>query len=60
MTHHNLKESMLGDLYEYSMGDVAEKLFMHINTVTNLERSAIAKFKANLEARGITIEDLLI
>lgn len=60
MSKHNLKEAMLGELYEYSLTDVAEKLFMHINTVSNLERSAIAKFKAEFEARGYTLEDLLI
>lgn len=59
MSNHSLKESMLGELYEYSLGDIAEKLFMHINTASNLERSAIAKFKAGLEARGITVMDLL-
>jgi DNA-binding CsgD family transcriptional regulator len=51
---------MLGDYYEYSLPDIAEKLFMHPNTASNLERSAIAKFKAGLEARGYTLEDLLI
>ena len=59
MSKHNQKEAMLGELYEYSLGDVAEKLFMHINTASNLERSAIAKFKAGLEARGLTVMDLL-
>lgn len=59
MSKHNQKEAMLGELYEYSLGDVAEKLFMHINTASNLERSAIAKFKAGLEARGYSIQDLL-
>lgn len=59
MSNHSLKESMLGELYEYSLGDIAEKLFMHVNTASNLERSAIAKFKAGLEARGITVMDLL-
>lgn len=59
MSNHNLKEKMLGDYYEYSLPDIAEKLFMHTNTASNLERSAIAKFKAGLEARGYTIWDLL-
>ena len=60
MSNHNLKEAMLGDLYEYSLTDIAEKLFMHINTASTLERKAIANFKAGLEARGYTLEDLLI
>lgn len=50
---------MLGEYYEYSLGDIADKLYMHINTASNLERSAIAKFKAGLEAKGITVMDLL-
>lgn len=59
MSNHNLKEKMLGQYHEYSLGDVAEKLFMHVNTAANLERSAIAKFKAELQARGFTVMDLL-
>ena len=59
MNNHNLKEKMLGEFYEYSLGDIADKLYMHINTASNLERSAIAKFKAGLEARGLTVMDLL-
>ena len=59
MSKHNQKEAMLSEYHEYSLGDVAEKLFMHINTAANLERSAIAKFKAELEARGLTVMDLL-
>ena len=59
MNKHNLKEAMLGEFYEYSLPDIAEKLFMHPNTASNLERSAIAKFKSELEARGISVMDLL-
>lgn len=59
MSNHNLKESMLGEFYEYSLPDIAEKLYMHPNTASNLERSAIAKFKQGLEARGYSIWDLL-
>ena len=59
MDNHNLKDAMLGEYYDYSLGDIADKLYMHINTASNLERSAIAKFKAGLEARGITVMDLL-
>ena len=59
MDNHNLKEKMLGEFYEYSLGDIADKLYMHINTASNLERSAIAKFKAGLADRGITVMDLL-
>jgi DNA-binding CsgD family transcriptional regulator len=59
MENHNLKEKMLGEYYEYSLPDIAEKLFMHVNTASNLERSAIAKFKTELQARGLTVMDLL-
>ena len=59
MSKHNQKEAMLGELYEYSLGDVAEKLFMHINTASNLERSGIIKIKQALLAKNINIKDLL-
>lgn len=59
MSNHNLKEKMLGQYHEYSLGDVAEKLFMHVNTASNLERSAIAKFKNTLQTKNINIKDLL-
>lgn len=59
MNNHNLKEKMLGAYYEYSIGDIAEKLFMAQSTATILEKKAIANFKAGLEARGYTIKDLL-
>lgn len=57
--HHNLKESMLGEFYEYSLPDIAEKLYMHPNTASNLERSAILKFKAEFEAKGYKLTEVL-
>jgi hypothetical protein len=60
MSNHNLKEKMLGEYYEYSLPDIAEKLFMAVNTASAIEKRAIANFKAGLEARGYTLEDLLI
>jgi hypothetical protein len=60
MANHNLKEKMLGEYYEYSLPDIAEKLFMAVNTASAVEKRAIANFKAGLEARGYTIGDLLI
>ena len=59
MSKHNQKEAMLGELYEYSLSDIAEKLFMHINTASNLERSGIIKIKQALLAKNINIKDLL-
>lgn len=50
---------MLNDCYEYSLNDIAEKIFLSVNTVSTLERKAIANFKAGLELRGYTIKDLL-
>ena len=57
--NHNLKEKMLPDCYEYSLADIADKLFMHINTVRRVEKEAIAKFKAGMEERGDAVKDLV-
>ena len=59
MSKHSLKESMLGEFYEYSLPDIADKLFMHVNTASNLERSAIIKFKAEFEAKGYKLTEVL-
>lgn len=59
MSNHNLKEAMLGEFYEYSLPDIAEALFMHINTASNLERSAIIKFKAQFETKGYKLSEVL-
>ncbi len=57
--NHNLKEKMLGEYYEYSQTDIAEKLFMAVGTVASLEKKAIDKFKLELARRGYNINDLL-
>lgn len=57
--NHNLKETMLPDLYEYSLADIADKLFMHINTVRRVEKEAITKFKAGMEERGYVVKDFV-
>lgn len=57
--NHNLKESMLNDCYEYSLNDIAEKIFLSVNTVAATEKIAMEKFKQGLSAKGITIKDLL-
>ena len=59
MSKHNQKEAMLHEFYEYSLGDVAEKLFMHINTAANLEKSGIIKIKQALLDKNINVKDLL-
>jgi hypothetical protein len=57
--NHNLKEVMLPDCYEYSLADVAEKTFMHINTARRLEKSAIENFKQIFAERGLSVKDFL-
>jgi DNA-directed RNA polymerase specialized sigma24 family protein len=42
-----------------SQAEVAEKMFICKNTVMNVEKRAMEKFKKGLEERGIKIEDLL-
>ena len=51
--------SQLQDQYEMSQAEVAEKMFLCKNTVMNVEKRAIEKFKKELEKRGISIKDLL-
>lgn len=57
--NHNLKEKMLGDSYEYSQTDIAEKMFLAVGTVASTEKRAIEKFKQGLAERGIGVRDLL-
>ena len=45
--------------FEMSHADIAEKLFLHKNTVPIVEKRAIEKFKQMLKEKGIEIEDLL-
>jgi hypothetical protein len=59
MNNHNLKEKTLDPNYEYSLPDIAEKLYMSVNTASSLEKKAIINFKIELLARGYTIKDLL-
>ena len=49
----------LEEEYVMSQKDVAEKMFLHINTVGNIEKRAIQKFKEKLAERNLTINDLL-
>jgi DNA-directed RNA polymerase specialized sigma24 family protein len=57
--NHNLKEKMLPECYEYSQKDVAEKMFLSVNTVASTEKRAIEKFKQLMLYKGITLKDLL-
>lgn len=49
----------LSDDYQMSQNDVAEKMFLHKNTIGCIERRAIEKFKRELSRRGLTLDDLL-
>jgi predicted DNA-binding protein (UPF0251 family) len=49
----------LQDQYEMSQAEVAEKMFLAKNTILNVERRAMEKFRKILEERGITLQDLL-
>ena len=49
----------LNEKYVMSQAEVAEKMFICKNTVMNVEKRAMEKFKKGLEERGIKIEDLL-
>jgi len=52
--------SQLKDQYEMSQAEVAEKMFLCKNTVTNVEKRALEKFKKLLAERGISAEDILV
>jgi DNA-directed RNA polymerase specialized sigma24 family protein len=56
---HAIKEAVLDNCYEYSQKDVAEKLFLAVNTVASTEKRAIEKFKQALADRGFDVKDLL-
>lgn len=58
--NHNLKEKMLSKDYEYSMTDVAEKLFLDVRTIASTEKRAIEKFKQKLSNLNINVKDLLL
>jgi DNA-directed RNA polymerase specialized sigma24 family protein len=49
----------LSESYVMSQAEVADKMFLCKNTVMNVEKRAMEKFKKRLEERGIKIEDLL-
>jgi hypothetical protein len=45
--------------YVMSQSEVAEKMDLCKNTVMNIEKKAMEKFRKGLADRGIKIEDLL-
>lgn len=57
--NHNLKEVMLSDNYEYSQKDIAEKMFLAVNTIASTEKRAMENFRKELSNRGIKLQDLL-
>lgn len=45
--------------YHMSQAEVAEKLFLHKNSILEIEQRALAKMRKMFEERGITMDDLL-
>ena len=45
--------------YAMSQAEVAEKLFLHKNSILDIERRALAKLRVVMEQRGFKLEDLL-
>jgi transcriptional regulator len=56
---HAMKEMALSDKYEYSQKNIAEKMFLAVNTVASIEKRAIENFKKALADKGISVRDLL-
>jgi DNA-directed RNA polymerase specialized sigma24 family protein len=52
--------NQLKDQYEMSQAEVAEKMFLCKNTVMNVEKRALEKFRKLLEERGISAKDILV
>ena len=55
----NPPKTNLGDDFMMSHSDIAEKLFLHRNTVPMIEKRAMEKFKQKLAEKGVDIKDLL-
>jgi len=49
----------LGEDYLMSQNEIADKLFLHKNTIGCIEKRAMEKFKRELSRRGLTLNDLL-
>jgi DNA-directed RNA polymerase specialized sigma24 family protein len=54
MSFGQLKED-----YEMSQMEIAEKLFLNVQTVRSIEKQAIEKFKKGLAERGVELKDVL-
>jgi len=46
------------DGFEMSQADIAEKLFLHVNTVGTTEKRALEKVKQLLAERNITAQNI--
>lgn len=44
--------------YHMSQAEVAEKLFLHKNSILDIERRALEKMRKMFDERGITYADL--
>jgi hypothetical protein len=51
--------SQLDDDYEMSQAAIAEKMFLHPNTIGNIEKRAIESLKQAFRNRNIDPKDLL-
>jgi len=51
--------SQLDDDYEMSQAAIAEKMFLHPNTIGNIEKRAIESLKQAFRNRNIEPKDLL-
>lgn len=59
MKKKKIHAGALGDNYEYSQANIAEKMFLDTKTVASTEKRAIEKFKQLLADRNINVKDLL-
>lgn len=49
----------VGNEYNMTHAEIAEKLFLHKNTSLEIEQRALAKMRKMFEERGITLQDLV-
>ena len=54
MSFGQLKEE-----YEMSQMEIAEKLFLNVQTVRSIEKQAMEKFTKALAERGVELKDVL-
>ena len=55
----NLPKPAINNDFDMTHADIAEKMFLHKNTVPIVEKRAMEKFKQKLAEKGVDIKDLL-